>query len=151
MSRRDKQNQLDSARAITTGTSVSTNSYKLPRAGSDPSIGRKMAVEVIATEDAAGDVVATSYTFNAIQADNAALTSNVEIVGSSGAIAGSAMTDGKVIPVPIRQGSLTKQYVGLQVVVAGGTNPTLAIDSYYGPEDEIPANTYFEKVEEADV
>jgi len=139
----DKQNQLSSAQAITTGTEVSENSYPV---NGDPSIGRKMGIAVIATEDAAGDVVATSYEFQAITADVTALTTGKLVVGSSGAIAGSDIVAGKVIEVPIRAGSVVSgQHVGYQVVVTGGTNPTAAFDAFYVPIDEIPHNPYFAK------
>jgi hypothetical protein len=142
----DKQNQLSSAQAITTGTAVSTNSYELGVAGMDPSIGRKMGVCVFPTEDAAGDVVATSYEFQAIMADNSALTSNKTVIGSSGAIAGSAILAGRdPIEIPLRAGSVTKKFIGYQVVVVGGTNPTAAFDAYYVPVDEIPHNKHFPK------
>lgn len=142
----DKQNQLSSAQAITTGTTVSTNSYALGVTGSDPSIGRPMGIVVMPTEDAAGDVVATSYEFQAIQCTDAALTAGKEVIGSSGAIAGSAILAGRdMIEVPIRAGSVTKKYLGYQVVVVGGTNPTAAFDAYIVPIDEIPHNKFFPK------
>jgi hypothetical protein len=141
----DKQNQLSSAQAITTGTTVSTNSYELGVIGMDPSIGRKMGICVMPTEDAAGTAVATSYEFQAIESASSNLSSPT-VIGSSGTIAGSAMLAGRdPIEIPIRAGSVTKKYIGYQVVVVGGTAPTCAFDAYYVPVDEIPHNKHFPK------
>lgn len=145
-SRYDVQNQLSSAQAITTGSPVSTNSYKLGNATMDPSIGRPMGILVKPTVAAAGSVNATSYEFQAIATTDDALTAGIVVLGSTGPMTAAQMTVDAEILVPIRPGSITHRYIGLRTVVVGGTLPTLTIDAFYVPADEVPSDgKYFPK------
>lgn len=137
-----------SAQVVTT-TAVSSDSYKKGAAAIDISIGRKMAFAVIPDGDAGGTAVATSYLFEAIQADDAALTSNVEALGSV-SVVGTEVLDGKVIEVPIAKAT-DKQYLGVRVTPTGGTSPSVTLNAYLVPADEIPQNPYFSKVVDTDV
>lgn len=69
--------------------------------------------------------VGTSTKFEVVIADDAALTTNVESVGDSGAILTADLTLGKLIAVPIRPkvGSLGRRYMGARYTVVG-TNST---------------------------
>lgn len=69
--------------------------------------------------------VGTSTRFEVVIADDAALTTNVESVGDSGAIATANLTLGKNIVVPIRPNiaSRGRRYMGCRYTVVG-TNTT---------------------------
>ncbi|MDV7399519.1 hypothetical protein RZS08_49355, partial [Arthrospira platensis SPKY1] len=70
----DLENQLSVAQAFT-ATAVSTNAFEKQSAAQDLSIGRRMALLVMPTV-AAG--AGSTHVLAAIQADDAALTTNVE-------------------------------------------------------------------------
>lgn len=129
--RYDKQDQVMSAQVVT-ATAVSSDSKDMTAANIDLSVNARLGYEIIAVTDAGGTAVATSYLFEAIQADDAALTSNVEVIGSTGAIAGSAIKKRQAIPLDIRKGSMTKRYQGVKTTVTGGTSPTITLDAYFG-------------------
>lgn len=124
---------------VVTATAVSEDSKDLGAANIDLSVNRQMGYEIIPKNDPGGDVDATSLLFEAIQADDDALTSNVEVIGSTGAIttASGLLDKGKVVALPIRKGAMTKRYQGVKVTVTGGTNPTQTFDAFFGPIDEI--------------
>ena len=63
----------------------------------------------------------TSCAFEIIIADDAALTSNVVSLGTTGAIVKASLTKGTnvVLPIPPRVASLGKRYLGARYTVAG--------------------------------
>jgi hypothetical protein len=65
----------------------------------------------------------TSMTFNVVAADDAALTTNVTVIGSTGAIPVASLTLGSRFAAEInpRIASKGQRYVGLQVVNVGTT------------------------------
>lgn len=142
----DKENQLSVAQAFTGGATVTTNSYAKQTAAQDLSIGRRMALLFIVTT-AAG--AGSTHTFDAIQADDAALTSNVQVLASVSVLA-AALTKGAYVEVPIPQGVMTKMYLGGRNTSTGGTT-TVSTDCYLVPQDEIPKYKSFPKVVNADV
>lgn len=129
--RYDKQDQVMSAQVLTV-TAVSSDSKDMTAANIDLSVNARLGYEIIAVTDAAGTAVATSYLFEAIQADDAALTTNVEVIGSTGAITGSTIKKRQAIPLDIRKGAMTKRYQGVRVTPTGGTSPTITLDAYFG-------------------
>ena len=137
----DKENQLSSAQDFTGGATVSTNSYKKQTAAQDISIGRRMAILIYITT-AAGS--GSTHVFDAIQADNAALSTNKEVIGSI-TKAAAVLTVGSFHIIPIPQGVMTRQYLGYQNTATGGTT-TVSCDAYLVPEDEIPVWKDFPKV-----
>lgn len=140
----DVENQLSSAQAFTGAATVTTNSYKKQTAAQDLSIGRRMAVLFIVTT-AAG--AGSTHTFDAIQADDAALTSNVAVLASV-VKAAAALTVGALVEVPIPQGVMTQQYLGGRNTATGGTT-TVSCDAYLLPQDEINYYKDFPKVVDA--
>ena len=139
--RYDIENQLSVAQAFTGAATVSTHSYKKQSAAQDLSIGRRMAILVKPT--VAGGAGST-HTLEAIQADDAALTTNVQVIGSISRTA-AQLTKGSEHEIPIAQGSMTKQYLGWRHTATGGTT-TLTADAFLVPQDENPMNPYFPKV-----
>lgn len=137
----DKQNQLSVAQAFTGSATVSTNSYKKQSAAQDISIGRRMSLLLIPTV-AAG--AGSTHTLEAIQADDAALTSNVESLNSVSKVAAD-LTVGAMIEIPIPALSMDKQYLGFRNTSTGGTT-TITCDVYLVPQDEIAEYKSFPKV-----
>lgn len=137
----DKENQLSAAQAFTGSATVSTNSYKKQTAAQDLSIGRRMALLAMPTVDAGAG---STHTLEAIQADDAALTSNVEVLNTVTVLA-AALVKGAPVEIPIPQGVMTKQYLGFRHTAVTGTT-TVTLDVYLVPQDEIPKYKSFPKI-----
>lgn len=146
MNRHDIENQLSVAQAFTGAATVSTNSYAKQTAAQDLSIGRRMALEVIPTV-AAG--AGSTHTMDAIQADDAALTTNVEVLNTVTLLA-AVLIPGAVFEVPIPQGVMTRKYLGFRNTSTGGAT-TVTLDVYLVPQDEIDKYKSFPKVADAAV
>lgn len=141
----DIENQFSVAQAFT-ATAVSTNSYAKQSAAQDISIGRRMAVLVLPTV-AAG--AGSTHVLAAIQADDAALTSNVEVLASI-SVAAADLIPGAQFEIPIPQGVMDKTYLGFKDTISGGTT-TVTLDAYLVPQDEIAKYKSFPKVVNAAV
>lgn len=142
----DIENQLSVAQAFTGGATVSTNSYKKQSAAQDLSIGRRMALLLLPTVNAGAG---STHTLEAVQADNAALTSNVENLATVTKLA-AALTTSDVIEIPIPEGVMDKQYLGFRHTATGGTT-TVTLDVYLVPQDEIAKYKSFPKINDAEV
>jgi predicted RecA/RadA family phage recombinase len=142
----DLENQLSVAQAFTGAATVSTHSYKKQTAAQDISIGRRMALLVMPTV-AAGS--GSTHTLEVIQADNAALSSGVEVL-SSVSVAAADLQVGDQIEIPIPQGVMDKMYLGFRNTATGGTT-TVTLDVYLVPQDEIAKYKSFPKVNDAEV
>ena len=145
-SRFDVENQLSVAQAFTGAATVSTHAYEKQTAAQDLSIGRRIALAIYPTV-AAG--AGSTHTMEVIQADNAALTSGVEVLASKSILA-AALTVGSEHELPIPQGVMTKKYIGFRNTSTGGTT-TVTLDVYIMPQDEIPKYKSFPKVVDAEV
>lgn len=147
----DIQNQLSVAQAFTGGATVSTNSYQIANDSAisnkpDITIGRRMSLLALVTV-AAG--AGSTHTMEAIQADNAALTSNVNSM-SSLSIAAATLVAGYAFEIPIPQGIMNQLFLGFRNTSTGGTT-TVTLDVYLVPADEIPKYKSFTKVVDAKV
>lgn len=142
----DVENQVCTEQAFTGAATVSSDSYDKGSAEQDPSIGRRMAMLVLPTV-AAG--AGSTHTFEVIQADDAALTSNVSSIASVDVEAAN-LTVGDRLEIAIPQGSMDQRYVGLRNTATGGTT-TITVDAYLVPQDEIPFFKTFPKVNDAEV
>lgn len=142
----DVENQLSVAQAFTGAATVSTHSYQKQTAAQDLSIGRRMALLVMPTVNAGAG---STHTLEAIQADNAALTSNVEVLNTVTVLAAD-LIKGKEIEIPIPQGVMDKQFLGFRNTSTGGTT-TVTLDVYLVPQDEIPFFKTFPKINDAEV
>lgn len=140
----DIENQLSVEQAFTGAATVSTHSYKKQTAAQDISIGRRMALLAqVAVAAGAG----STHTLEVIQADDAALTSNVESLNSVSRTA-AQLSKGAEVEIPIPQGVMTKQYLGFRHTATGGTT-TVTLDVHLVPQDEIAYYKAFPKVNEA--
>lgn len=144
--RYDVENQLCVAQAFTGSATVSANAYKKQSAAQDISIGRRMAVLVLPTVSAGAG---STHTFDVIQADNAALTTNKEVIATLD-VAAANLTTADRIEIPIPQGVMSRQYIGLQNTSTGGTT-TVTVDAYLMPQDEIEKYKSFPKVNQTEV
>lgn len=142
----DIENQMSVEQAFTGAATVSTHSYKKQSAAQDLSIGRRMAFLVLPT---VAQGTGSTMTVEAIQADNAALTTNVEVLNTVTVIAAN-MQLGDHLEVPIPQGVMTRQYLGVRITLATGTT-TITVDVYFVPQDEIDQYKSFPKINDADV
>lgn len=142
----DYENELSAAQAFTGGATVSTSSYAKQSAAQDLSIGRRMALYCAVTT-AAGS--GSTHVMDAIQADDAALTTNVEVLATVTILA-AVLIKGYVFEIPIPQGVMTRTYLGFRNTATGGTT-TVSLDVYLMPQDEIPKFKSFPKVVDAAV
>lgn len=140
----DLENQLSVAQAFTGAATVSTHSYKKQSAAQDISIGRRMCLVVYPT---VAQGAGSTGTYEAIQADDAALTTNVESLSSVSAIAAN-MQLGDFLVIPIPQGVMSRQYIGFRCTLTSGTT-TVTADCYLMPEDEVPVYKSFPKINNA--
>jgi hypothetical protein len=112
----DKNLRVSTDQAVTV-TAVSSDTIDLSVAR-DIGEGHNLLMNFAMTEAFAGG---TSTNFEVIIADNAALSSNVVVVGASGAIATAGLTLGTNVAVRINPliGSLGKRYIGARYTVSG--------------------------------
>ena len=125
----DAQCLLSDAQAVT-ADAVSTNTYDSGAAGNDITEGEPLGIGI--TVDVAADFTTgdETYTFEAIQDDDAALGS--PLILASRAILASALTLGSRHVLPIPLGSKTLRYLGLNYNVAG-TSPTITCTAFIAP------------------
>ena len=141
----DVQNQVCTNQAFTGAATVSTDSYAKQTAAQDLSIGCRMAIAVYFAAAGAG----TTHTLEAIQADDAALSSNVESLATV-TIPTTAVKLGEAVEVPIPQGVMTRKFLGLRHTAVGGTT-TATINAYLMPQSDIAKYKSFPKVVDADL
>lgn len=142
----DSQNQLCVAQAFTGAATVSSNSYQKQSAAQDLSIGRQMSLICIPTV-AAG--AGSTHTLEVVQADNTALTTNLEVLASI-TVAAAALTVGSVHEIPIPKGVMDQLHIGFRNTATGGTT-TVTLDVYLVPSDEVAKYKSFPKVVDAEV
>jgi hypothetical protein len=112
----DKLLRVSDSQAVTT-TAVSTDTIDLSIAR-DMGEGGDLYMNFAMTEAFAGG---TSTNFEIIIADNAALSSNVVVIGASGAIVTASLTLGTNVAVRLNPqiASLGKRYLGARYTVSG--------------------------------
>lgn len=120
-----------SNKQVFTASAVSTNSIKRKNLKKREDINDMMGLAIFV--DAVGTAPSTSLTVELIQADDGALTTNVQSL--------------KTLNIPladIKAGNgfflelskMTKEYFGARVVPTGGT-PSVTMSVYYGSEHDV--------------
>jgi predicted RecA/RadA family phage recombinase len=114
-----------------TGNVLSTNTVDLLQAR-DLGEGEDFYLRALVTTAEAG---ATSVEIQAIAADDAALSTNVTVIGSSGAVPVASLTAGARFAVELnpRIGSKGQRYIGARYVITG-TSTAGAIYADFGIE-----------------
>lgn len=114
----DKQLTVSDAQAVT-ATAVSTNAYDTTATTPirNLGIGRQVFM-LISTSIAATAAGAATVTFELIQADDAALTTNVEVLAASAAIAKATLVVGYQLAMALP--SNTRRFIGVRYTVATG-------------------------------
>ena len=129
----DKLLRFSNAQAVTV-TAVSTDKADLTVAR-DIGEGEPLYVNfALGTAFAGG----TSTAFEVVVADDAALSTNVTVIGSSGALMTAALTLGKTIVVALNPlvASVGKRYIGTRYTVVGtNTTGTVTADLTDGVQD----------------
>lgn len=141
----DIENQVCVAQAFTGAAAVSAHSYQKQSAEQDLSIGRRMAFLILPVVNAG---VGSTLLIEAIQSAATALTS--ADVLSSISIAAADFVLGKQFELPIPQGTMSKQHLGIRVTITGGTT-TATLDAYLVPQDEIAKYKSFPKAVNVDI
>lgn len=139
----DIEDQLCVAQAFV-ASAVSTNSRQKASAEQDISIGRRMSLMVLPTV-AAG--AGSTHVMDVVQADNTALTTNLEVLGTITVLAAD-LIPGAVFEIPIPQGTMDRLHIGFRDTISGGTTE-VTLDVYLVPADEISKYKSFPKVVEA--
>jgi hypothetical protein len=129
--------RVSDAQAVT-ATAVSTNSVDLGAQARDVGAGCPLYA-LFTTSVAATAAGAATVTFEVIVADDAALTTNVTVIGSSNAEPKASLPIGAQIPVRLNPqiGSTGRRYLGVRYTVATGplTAGTFTVDFVESIED----------------
>lgn len=121
----DKNLLLSENQAIT-GTAVSQNIIQIPDSGTvygeaaaisrNPGVGVEVPILIQVVEDFA---TLTSLTITLETADNAALSTNAEVLFSTGAIAAASLVAGWQSPIRVLPDFVLRDYLGLRYTVTG--------------------------------
>lgn len=136
-----------SGQAIVASPTVSTNSYDTgPR-----SVGSNQPVDLgnghpllVSISVLVAPTVATSVEFQLIQADDAALTTNVEVLQSSGAIAIASLPIKALVELAFTGANLpSRRYVGVRYVVVGTATSAGTYAAVVVPDRQDVKNTLY--------
>lgn len=133
----DKEDQVSDKQVFPAAATVSTDSLKKP-AAQDLAYG-KCGIALGIFPEAAVTGAPTSILIEAIQADNGALTTNVQVLASR-VFLPAELAPGLEQEIPIPRGKMTKEYIGARVTITGGTTPTTTLNIYYMPEGQAGIN-----------
>jgi hypothetical protein len=127
--------------AALTATAVSTNAYDAGTSAvsggtqQDVSQGKSL-VAVLCVGVAAASGGTQTYEFDVVCADDNALSVNLTTLAQyafTTTQAASLLTAGAIIILPIPQGSLTREYVGLKFI--GANTPTITVTAWITSSD----------------
>lgn len=128
----DLRNQLADAQVVT-ATAVSTNSMKKKEITQDLGIGKTQMGLVFGAAPVTGGA---TYTVELIEADDAALTSNVVVLSSM------VLTAAQLLKYPLYFLALpgykmSKEFYGARFTVTGGSTPSATFNAYFGSENDV--------------
>lgn len=131
----DLRNQLSEAQVVT-AAAVSTNSMEKKVATQDLGIGsnpKQMGLVFAAAVNAVGG---GSFTIEIIEADNAALTTNVVSLATM-TLTAAKLLKGKGFFLGLPGYVMTKKFFGARFTPVGGSSPSLTVDAYFGLSDDV--------------
>lgn len=128
----DREDQVSYKQVFPAAATVSTDSLKKP-ANQDLAYG-KYGIALGIFPEASVTGAPTSILIEAIQADDAALTTNVQVLASR-VFVPAELAKGREQEIPIPRGKMSKAYIGARVTITGGTTPTTTLNMYYMPEN----------------
>ena len=128
----DALNRLSNSQAPTQGaTTVSAASYDLGDVSPDRAVGDGEPLAVVFNIEAKTPS-ADTYTFQVIQADNAALTSNVRVITRTAVLTGAQITAAKnQIVLVIPPGYPTQEFIGASYIL--GASDALTVSAFIQP------------------
>lgn len=115
-----------SGQLLTANSTLSTNTLDLGplslggnQAG-DIGAGNQLELEISVL---VAPTAVTDVTFQLVQADDAALTSNLQVIGQTGAFPIASLPAGTLVPLAVNNAApyAQKRYVGVRYVASGGT------------------------------
>jgi Bbp16-like protein len=136
MAIRDAQMRVINAQAFS-ATAVSGSSIDVGGANRDLATGEP--IELVLNVTVAGDRTTgdETYTAEVIQATDGALTTSVDVLASR-PIPVADLAVGSQIRVPVPPGSITKQYLGARMTLAG-TTPSITLTGFFSPSSMVSA------------
>lgn len=133
---RDLETHVSRAQVIDNATELSTNAVHQPDFAYKPDIGSKKICAFVIPKSAVVGI--NSMQVAVVQADDAALTTNLEVLALSPAAL--VLVEGKAVVVDVPEGSISKEYVGIRYTF-GGT--TVTVDGWIALQSEVTINPYF--------
>lgn len=132
--RHDVLDQLSDGQVVTTTAAVTTNSKYKKEATQDLGVGQKqMGLIVAPTVTGVG---ATSWTVEMIEATDAALTTSISVL-STMTITLAEMKVGKQFFLPLPPYKMSKNYFGGRITPVGGAAQSVALDVFFGSQDDV--------------
>lgn len=133
---RDLETHVSRAQVIDNAVELSTHAVHQPDFAYKPDVSCKKICAFVIPKSA---VVGTnSMQIAVVQADDAALTVNLEVLALSPAAL--VLVGGKAVVVDVPEGSISKAYVGIRYTF-GGTSVT--VDAWIALQSEVAINSYF--------
>ncbi len=124
----DQQNLFSDAQtlAVAAGNHLSTNTVDLGATGTSPILGQLPARDVgqgepvdLLVQVVEACVGGTSVKAQVVQADNEALSSNLEVLAESAAVPAASLVPGYQFKVGFVPHGVTKRYLGVRYVTVG--------------------------------
>lgn len=132
----DLETMVSRSQVIDNATELSTHAVKYLDFTKSPDIASQKICAFVIPKSA---VVGTnSMQIAVVQADDAALTTNLEVLALSPAA--MVLEEGKPVVVDVPEASVTKEYVGIRYTF-GGT--TVTVDAWIALQHSVTANPYF--------
>lgn len=132
----DLETMVSRAQVVDNATELSTHAVKYLDYDKSPDIASQKICAFVIPKSA---VVGTnSMQIAVVQADNAALTTNLEVLALSPAAL--ALKEDVPVVVDVPEGSISKQYVGIRYTF-GGTSVT--VDAWIALQKSVALNPYF--------
>ena len=132
----------DAQAETTQATHISTNVYDRLNANGDLGVGLRRGYIEIRINAAVTSAGAATVQWDIIQADNAAMSTNKEVLASTDAIGKATLVAGYKVRIPIPDG-ITRRYLAVQDTVGAAALTGGSWDIYYVDVPDGADQTYF--------